>query len=319
MSKPILEPEAIAFLRERDHFLFFTHNSPDADTVGSASALVLALRAMGKQADAYNREGVPERLSFLSVGQTFLSTLPPLEGRTLVSVDVASPAVLAPQDADRSFALAIDHHKANTVHCERLYVKSEYPAAGELVYELLQAMGTPLTPELAACLYAAISSDSGGFRYASTRPQTMRIAAALMETGIDFADINRRLFEQKTPPQIAAEKLAYEKLELHFDGRFALVTVTAEELAATGASDADTGSLNDIPRQIAGTWLSAVIKPKGHLVKCSLRANRDIDVSAIAARFGGGGHIRAAGFSVSSGRVADVRLALLNAVKEALA
>ncbi len=313
MSIRISESEAAAFFRERDRFLIFTHNSADADTVGSACALVKALRKRGKQADAFNREGVPAKLSFLHPEGIFLTELPPPEGHTLVSVDVASPNLLSGPEASFVFALSIDHHKNNSMLCERLYLRDDFPAAGELVFLLLRELGFAFErePDISSALYAAISSDSGGFRYASTRPDTMRHAAVLMEAGIDFARINRLLFECKSPVEVAVEKLGYERLELFFGGRFALLAVTREDLLAVGATAQDCEGLNQIPRQIAGVQASAVIRPKGEEIKVSLRSNEDIDVASLASTFGGGGHFHAAGFSVMGGTVANVRKMLL--------
>ena len=311
MSMLINVSQAAAFFRERDRFLIFTHNSPDADTIGSACALVRALRKLGKQADAFNREGVPARLAFLRPESVFLTELPALEGRTLVSVDVASARMLSEPEASFTFALSIDHHEISTLPCERKYLEDQFPAAGEMVYVLLKELGISFDVEIATALYAAISSDSGGFRYASTRPDTLRHAAELMETGIDFAKINRLLFETKQPAEVAIERLGYEKLELHFDGRFALVAVTQEDLSATSASDQDCEALKHLPRQIAGVQASAVIRPKGTEIRCSLRSNEEINVAALAAEFGGGGHFHASGFSVYGGTVEEVKQALL--------
>lgn len=316
MSIRINEAEAAAFFRERDRFLIFTHNSPDADTIGSACALVRALRKLGKQADAFNREGVPARLAFIQPETIFLPELPALEGRTLVSVDVASPRVLSESEASITFALSIDHHEINTVHCETLWIREDFPAAGELIYLLIKRLGIPFDTDIATALYAAISSDSGGFRFSSTRPDTLRAAAELMETGIDFARINRLLFDSKTPTEVAIERLGYKKLELHGDNRFALIVLTKEELDRVGASDADCESLKHLPRQIAGVQLSAVIRPKGTEVKCSLRSNEEIDVAALAAEFGGGGHFHAAGFFVTGVTVESVRQTLLDKILE---
>lgn len=317
MSIRISEAEAVAFLREHDRFLIFTHNTPDADTIGSACALVRALRILGKQADAFNRDGVPARLAFLPTETIFLPELPALEERTLLSVDVASPRVLSGPEASFSFALSIDHHEINTVCCERLYLQEHAPAVGEMIYGLVKALGVPFDREIATALYAAMSADSGGFRYSSTRPETLRAAAELMETGIDFARINLLLFESKTPAEIAIERLGYKKLELHEDGRFAMIAVTQDELRQIGASDEDCEALKQLPRQIAGVQVSAVVRPKpdSREVKCSLRSNEEIDVAMLAAEFGGGGHFHAAGFSVEDSTVEDVRQALLNAVK----
>lgn len=315
MSIRINEAEAAAFFREHNRFLIFTHNTPDADTIGSACALVRGLRKLGKQADAFNREGVPARLAFLQPETLFLPELPDPEGRTLVSVDVASPRVLSGPEASYTFALAIDHHEISTVPCEKLYLEEHFPAAGEMVFVLLKELGVLPDTEIAAALYAAISSDSGGFRFSSTRPDTMRIAAELMETGIDFAKINRLLFDSKRPVEVAVERLGYERLELHFDGRFALVAVTQEDLSEAGASDQDCEQLKHLPRQIAGVQVSAVIRPNGTEIKCSLRSNEEINVASLAAEFGGGGHFHAAGFSVQGGTVDAVKQTLLEKIK----
>ena len=318
MSNRIPEEEVLSFFKERDDFLIFTHNSPDGDTVGSAMALVMGLRSLGKRAVAYNREGVPERLAFLPFGEYFTEEVTDTEGYTLVSVDVASPKMLSLPEAGYTFALSIDHHKVNTVSCERLYLRDDLIAAGEAVFEILRDLGVELTAELALPLYTAICSDSGGFRYQATRPETMRYAADLMGTGIDFAKICRLLFDSKSPSQIAAEKLGYQKLELHFGGRFALVAVTEEELRLAGATEEDTEVLNLIPRQIAGVQMSAVIKPKGNFVKCSFRSNEDIDVAALSQTQNGGGHYHAAGFSMENTSVEAVRALVLSMAEGAV-
>ncbi len=319
MGKKINEAEAVAFLKEHDRFLIFTHNSPDADTIGSAAALVLCLRRLGKQAYAFNREGIPSHLAFLCPPDVFLDRLPNVDGHTLMSVDVASPSVLASEDGALTFALSIDHHESSSVPCDLLYLQDRYPATGEIIYELIRALGIQPDEAMAVALYAAISSDSGGFRFSYTRPATMRAAAELMETGIDFARINRLLFESRTPSQIAMERLGYEKLEMHFGGRFAMIAVTADELSKANARETDTECLNQLPRRIAGVELSAVIKPKNGTVKVSLRSNENINVSELAAGFGGGGHFHAAGFSCPGCTVEAVKERLLQTVKTVLA
>ena len=319
MSNQISEEETLAFLIDHDNYLIFTHNSADADTIGSAIALTVALRRRGKQAYAFNREGVPARLQFLHPEECFVDTLPDdLSAYTLTSVDVASPKMLSDGDETLRFALSIDHHEINGLSCDRLYLHSDYPAAGEAIYGLIRKMGVGMDKRIAEALYCAISSDSGGFRYSSTRPETMYAAAEMMKTGIDFARLNRLLFENKTPVQIAVEKLGYEKLEFHFGGKFVLVAVTEEELNAIGATDTDTEVLHQIPRMISGAYVSAVIKPKGTIMKCSMRSNEEINVAEIAKQFSGGGHFHAAGFSKEGASVEEFRALVLDAVRKAL-
>lgn len=317
MRQPIHKNEAVAFFKERDRFLLFTHNSPDGDTVGSASALVLALRKIGKEAYAFNREGIPDSLREFAPDTVFLQHLPDnLSGYTLVGIDIATPKMLIPEDASNCFALAIDHHEVNTISCEMLYCKPEYPATGEIIYEIIRDLHIEPDPEIASAIYAAISSDSGGFRYDSTRPETMRIAASLMETGIDFARINRLLFDSRTHAQIALQKIAYEKLEYHFDGQFAMVVLTEEDFRKANASDSDTLGIDDIPRRIAGVRVSAVIKPKGEIIKCSFRSNDDTNVAELALRFHGGGHFHAAGFSKTETTCEAIREQVLAVLSE---
>jgi phosphoesterase RecJ-like protein len=290
--------EAAAFLSGCDGCLIYTHASPDGDTVGSAVALALGLCKSGKNAKIFSVDGVPEKLSFINKSELFITEEPENTNEyTLISVDVAGPQVLG-SAKNKSFALSVDHHKVNTVDCERLLVMSDRIACGEIIYLLLQEMGIELDYDIATALYTAISSDSGGFRYDATKPETHIIAAKCLEKGIDFADINRRLFESKTIEQVALIRTAYKNLELLRNGSFAIVALRPEEVEKCGADENDFDCINPIPREIAGVRASAVIRKKGGIIKVSLRSNDDTDVAEMASNFGGGGHIHAAGFSL---------------------
>ncbi len=292
---PINIKEAAAFLMGCDGCLIYTHASPDGDTLGSASALALILRSLGKQAFVYSPDGIPKKLSFIPSDGIFVDE--ELPGLTPISVDVASTKLLGKAE-NTHFELSIDHHKVNTVDCERLLCMDDRIACGEIIYMLSVELGAVLTKEIAISLYTAISSDSGGFRYEATKAETYMIAAKCIETGIDFADINRRLFESKTIPQVALIRTAYKNLELLRDGSFAIVALRPDEVEKCGADENDFDCINPIPREIAGVRASAVIRKKGDTVKVSLRSNDDTDVAVMASAFGGGGHIHAAGFSL---------------------
>ena len=162
---------------------------------------------------------------------------------------------------------------------------------------LMDELGVAIDHDIASALYGAISSDSGGFRYDATKPETHIMAARCLETGIDFAEINRMLFESKTKAQVNLIKTAYNNLELLRDGKFALVAIRPEEVIKCGATEMDFDCINSIPREIGGVLASAVIRQKADGVKVSMRSNTDIDVAEIAKRFGGGGHYHAAGFT----------------------
>ncbi len=290
--------EAAAFLAERDGFVVFTHANPDGDTIGSAVAFVRILRSMGKKAVAVCADSLPQKLAFLDKDGVFVKDIPAFI-ETAVSVDVASKAVLGGFGTfcdSREFDLSIDHHKVNTLPCRRLLCKPDYIANGEIIYELALNMQLDIDKDIAEALYTAICSDSGGFKYSNTRPETYEYAAAFLRKGIDFAEINRRLFEQKSPAQILLEREAYNALTLHYGGKLAVVAIDEDILASCGASEGDFDSVNQIPRQIAGVEVSAVIRPKKGETKVSLRSNVYYDVAAFAKTHGGGGHVHAAGY-----------------------
>ena len=289
--------EAAAFLGESDGYLIYTHANPDGDTIGSAVALALALRKMSKSAYIFSADGIPEKLSFVKNDDLFIDSEPEdISSYTPVSVDVAGPQMLG-KAKNKFFQLSIDHHKVNTIECERLLVMSDRIACGEIIFMLMDELKIELDHDIAVAIYTAICSDSGGFRYEATKAETYIMAAKCLEKGIDFAEINRKLFESKTLSQVALTKAAYQNLEFLQDGKFAIVAIRPEEAEECGAKEADFDCINPIPREIAGVLASAVIRQKGDGIKVSLRSNADIDVAEIAARFGGGGHYHAAGFS----------------------
>ncbi|MBE6692898.1 MAG: hypothetical protein E7586_06225 [Ruminococcaceae bacterium] len=290
--------QAAAFLKEGDGYLIYTHANPDGDTIGSAVALVLVLRAMGKKAFAFCIDEIPEKLSFMPLNGVFIESEPEDASEyTLVSVDVAGERVLG-NAKNKSFALSIDHHKTNTVDCENLLVMADRIACGEIIFLIMDSLGVKITKDMAVALYGAICSDSGGFKYDAVKPETHVMAAKCLETGIDHAEINRQLFESKTKSQVELIKTAYKNLELLCGGKYAIVSITSEEAEACGAVDADFECINPIPREIKGVLASAVIRNKKDGIKVSMRSSADIDVAEIASRFGGGGHYHAAGFTL---------------------
>ncbi len=287
--------ETARFLLENDNFLVVCHACPDGDTVGSATALVMLMRKKGKTAWAYCPDEIPEKLIPFAGEGIFTKNIP--ENAVKISVDVATPAMLGGMQEDFGmFDLSIDHHKVNTIPCERLLQKDYFISNAEIIADLYDQLSVGIDKEAAVCLYAGISSDSGGFRYSNTRPETMRLAARLMETGIDFAAINRQLFDKITPPVLALMKAAYGSVELFFGGKLAIVTISKEEYEQSGASDTDLDEIKSIPRRIDGVEVAAMIRPKGDMAQVSLRSNEYFDVAAFCREMGGGGHTRAAAF-----------------------
>lgn len=289
---------ALDFFHTRDDFLILTHKNPDGDTIGSAVALCRVLRALGKHASILENPGfTPRYARFLD------SLVTDQPASCVVSVDVADVTLLpAPAlvFAER-VALALDHHATHRPFAENQLVDPGSAACGELIYDLLCALDVSLTREIADALYLAIATDTGCFVHNSTDARTHRIAAVLFSAGADAASINYTFFVQKTRTRVALERALYASIEFFGNGTVAIATLTRTTLEETGATDDDLDNIGSLTRAIEGVHLGIVIRElKDGTCKISLRSSPKINAAAIAGRFDGGGHVAAAGCSISA-------------------
>ena len=305
--------DLMQFLADHDEYLILIHEKPDGDAVGSGTALALFLQSLGKKAAVLSPTAIPERLAFVKAdGVDYLAGAEGLQQavyETVVTVDVASPELLPGMIGALRVPVGyvIDHHRMNTLEAEKKFVEETAAAAGEIVFSLLEFYAgvtgqNCFTPAVCKALYAAVSSDTGCFRYGNTTSESHTIAAKLLSTGVDAETINRLLFDTKPLTQIKVEALGYEKLETFYGGRLALAAVTLADLAALNASEEDTETLSQCARTVAGVQIGVLMREKktddGVCYKFSVRANADTDVSALCAVFGGGGHKKAAGCTI---------------------
>ena len=298
-------------LCENKKTLIIYHVRSDADAVGSAFALRELFRLMNIPAVCVCSDEVPERLKFLSEdaqGSVVVEEGMSLGHERVVSVDSASPSQLGDMFVrlHKDVDIMIDHHGTGTVYADN-YIDPTASATGEIIYtvakKLLADGRIPfITPRVINCVYAAISSDTGGFRYANVTPITHRMAAELIEAGADSVDINHRLFESKTLKQMSAEGEAARRLKLHADGRIASVTIPYSSRVALGLNDESMETVIDIPRSIGGVEVAFSVRQSEEkpFFRVSMRSSSDIDVSAICKSFGGGGHVRASGCSLEA-------------------
>lgn len=314
-------------LCENKKTLIIYHIRSDADAVGSAFALKELLRLMDIPAVCACSDEVPERLRFLS--EDAQGSVVPEEGMALghervISVDSASPAQLGDMFTllRRDVDIMIDHHETGTVYADN-YIVPTAAATGEIIFtiakKLLADGKIPLiTPRVYTCVYAAISSDTGGFRFANVTPTTHRIAAELMEGGIDTADINHKLFSSKSHAQLTAEGEAARRLHLYCDGRVACVAMPYADRVALGLTDNDMETVIDIPRSLCGVEVAFFVRQivEGTKYRVSMRSSVDFDVSAVCRRFGGGGHVRASGCSIEAPDIATAEKMLVDAIME---
>ncbi len=295
----------------------FTHTHPDGDALGSSYALKLALCGIGKECEVFLEEECCTKEYSLIMGK---------EDSGLKIEDCDLKIALDCSDAARLGALggkfignvaAIDHHVAHGEFCECMARDSEAAATGQLVYELLTDMDIPISREIAHNLYIAISSDTGSFKYSSTSPRTMEIAARLMETGIDFAGIAKALYDTKSREYLNMYKTAIDKMEFYAGGKIALLALMNSDFENAGLDESLASAIVTLPSGIEGVIVGVYIRERGEGFKVSLRSNCDIDVSEIAAGFGGGGHIRASGYS-SDAPLDSVKSAIVGSIEKYL-
>ncbi len=287
---------AAEFLAVNDDYLILMHASPDGDTLGCGFALCGALQRMGKRAKAVCPEEIPKKFGYLSAAvkeQEF-------EYKNVVCVDVADTKLLGDMKSiGDTAALCIDHHLSNTEYAKMTLLRSEYAAACELVYEVICALGVKFDKELAECIYTGAATDTGCFKYSNTTAQTHIIAAEMMKYGADFARINYVNFDLKTQGRIKLEQEILKNIRYFANGRVALISVPLSLLEdLTDIDSDDVGALSNIPRQIEGVDIGICMKEKKPGVfKASMRSSKRVNVAEICAKFGGGGHERAAGCS----------------------
>ncbi len=298
--------------------LILFHTRPDGDAVGSAFALKLLLEAAGSRAWCVCVNEVPQRLNFLSEGLQH-SALPEsipedMEIERVVTVDTASPSQLGElyeRFGDR-VDIMIDHHAKGEPYADYLVVPG-VAAAGEIVFDIsrkLRADGVveKLPERLDFCLYAAISSDTGCFKYSNVTPQTHIRSAELLKSGVDAARINQLLFDSKSMEVLAVEKAGFDTLKMFHNGKIAVVFFTYDMKQKLGVLDEHLETLIDVARSVEGVDVAVAIRQQGpeKTFRVSTRSAGSVDVSVVCGYFGGGGHVRASGCTVIADSIQHV-------------
>ncbi len=301
-----------AWLRERDRFLLVTHFNPDGDTVCSAAALCSALRRQRKTAYLYPNGQITAR--FLPYAEPFFAP-EGYEPACTVSVDTATEKMFA-QGFVGSVDLAIDHHPSNTRYALESCIDPERAACGEIVLEIVKALGGGVAKEEADLLYIALSTDCGCFQYANTDAHALRTAAELVELGASTAALNQRFFRRVSRARLRLEGLVYRSMSFHRDGEIVVALVTDEMLREAGATEDDLDDLAGLAGRAEGHRVSITIRDwPGGASKVSVRSGPDFDSCALCARFDGGGHKMAAGCNIPVPPV-EARELLLRAAEE---
>jgi bifunctional oligoribonuclease and PAP phosphatase NrnA len=298
--------QAAEAISEGDRFLLTSHEGPDGDALGSLLAMHAILEQLGKDSVMFlaSKEfPLPVEYRFLPLEEVFHEAPADVTDRVVVFLDCGNIDRMPVEwlREHRGPVLNIDHHHDNTNFGTVNLVDVGASSTAEIVFELGRLLGAQITPEIASALYVGLVTDTGRFMYENTNAGAHRMAAELIEAGVDVQDIYRRLYERVPVEKLKLISRALEKVERCERCALAITYITAEDYAATGATEVLTEGVIDYVRAIEGTEVAAVIRDKtddGRAArKVSLRSTGPVDVSAIAREHGGGGHQRAAGFS----------------------
>ena len=300
MSSRIDANAAAARLRGAQNILILTHRRPDGDTIGSAAALCRGLRQIGKRAFVFPNEDLTPRLGFLLEGLLAASGFVP---GLICAVDIADVSLLtdSAKGCARRVDLCLDHHPSNVGYARELALEEHAAAAGEVVWAVLRALGAALDLPMWEALYIAVSTDTGCFKFSNTTPLAHRIAAGAIEAGVDFHRHNHAFFEAKSKNRFLIEKTMFDKMIFSADGRIACSWLDRPWLDSIGADDDDLDNLSTLTMALEGVDCGIILtqNKKDPAYKISIRTHEPADASRICQSFGGGGHPRAAGCTLS--------------------
>ncbi len=316
--------EIADIMRREQSFLILTHYRPDGDAIGSQLALTMALQGLGKTVEAWNDDDVPAKFKFLPGAK--LITRPPATSKTfdvVITIDTSTwqrVGTAANKIAGRKHFINIDHHVSNDKFAQLNWIVTEAPASGQIVFDLIKRGGFKLTTDIAQCLFAAISTDTGSFMFGNTTANCLRAAAELVETGINVGELSRHVYESYPYARLRMLQMALADLKLTDHKHTAYFWLTKDMFTNSGAKREDTEGLIDFARAIEGVVVAMLFEEleEPGKFRVSFRSKHpQVDVNSIARHFGGGGHREAAGARLT-GLPQEVETKVLTAVTSAL-
>ncbi len=321
-SHPQIIDRIIEQIRDAKKICVAGHIRPDGDCIGSQIALTLALRAADKDVQCWNQDSIPQKYRFLDPDKIFSQPKSEAEFDLVIATDCASYERLgsvAEFIKQRKTLINIDHHASNTRYGDVNWISPHEPSTGELIYRLLKVARWPITKQIADCLFTAVSTDTGSFQYATTRPGTFHVGAELVTRGANLAKICDEVYQSFPLSRARLLKHIYTKFKLTHDNRIAYFWLKKADLSRTGAESNDTEGLIDHIRAIEPVVVACVFEEiEPEITRISLRSkHKDVNVSDIAAQFGGGGHAAAAGARIA-GRPLSVQRRVVAAIKKAI-
>ena len=293
--------QIVEALRTRQRFVLSSHTRPDGDSIGSQMALAYALRAMGKDVTLVNADAAPPALmAFPGVPDIRIAPAAGDAFDASIIMECGDLARTGVSGLDRGFVINIDHHPGNTGYGHINWFDAGAAACAEMVFALVQALGVPLSVEIATHVYVAILTDTGSFHYSSLSPRTFDICRQLLEAGADPVSIARQVFDTNTPGRLRLHGAILSAMQVDPTGRIAVIAVDPRVAEAASSTYDDTEGLINQPLTIKEIQVVIFFKlMDADQYRVSMRSKGNVDIAAVAKEYGGGGHKNAAGCMVA--------------------
>jgi bifunctional oligoribonuclease and PAP phosphatase NrnA len=290
-------------IQTRQRFVLSSHARPDGDSIGSQLAMAYALKGLGKEVAAFNADPAPPPLMAFP-GVSGIRIAPEVAGAydAAIIMECGELSRTGVRGLDRYFVINIDHHPGNSGYGKINWFDASAAACGEMVYELVLALGAPLTPEVATHVYLAILTDTGSFHYSNITPRTFEIAKQCITAGVDPVLVARNVYDSNNMGRLKLFGAVLSAMQIDQSGRIAIVYLDHEMARAAGGTYEDTEGLINLPLTVKEIRAVVFFKEEeGETYRVSMRSKGEIDIGAIAKEFGGGGHKNAAGCTVTGG------------------
>jgi phosphoesterase RecJ-like protein len=306
-------------VRTSHRFVLSSHSRPDGDSIGSQLAMAYALRVMGKEATVVNADPAPPPMMAFP-GVPDIRIAPSVEGEfdAAIIMECGDLKRTGVSGLERFLLINIDHHPGNSGYGQINWFDAGAAACAEMVYDLVRALGVPLTKEIATHVYLAILTDTGSFHYSSISPRTFDICRECMEAGVDPVLVARNVYDSNNMGRLKLFGAVLGAMQIDQTGRIAIVYVDHEMARAAGGTYEDTEGLVNLPLTVKE--IEAVVffkQEKGDEYRVSLRSKGDVDIGSIAKEYGGGGHKNASGCTVS-GPIEELQKAMVEKIEGAI-
>lgn len=308
-----------AELGRRQRFVVVSHARPDGDAIGSAFAMALALRALGKDVRVVSHDmPPPPLLAQPGVSEILVTGRVDDPGDAVIVMECGDLARTGVEGLERGFVVNIDHHPGNTVYGAMNWIDLTAAACGEMVFELVRTLGAPLTLEIATHIYVAILTDTGSFHFSNITPRTFDICRQCMDAGVSPPAVARSIFDSNNLGRLKLFGAVLSQMELDTTGRIAIVWVDRRLALECGGTYEDTEGINNLPLTVKEIVAVAFFKEAGaNDWRVSLRSKDAVNVNAVAREFGGGGHVNASGCS-ATGTLDELKALFTRKLSEAI-